>query len=300
MTKDKIVFVNGRAYDHATGMPVNNIKAKKTFDVKIKTKTISNQPVVNQSMNKAKNSRVMDIARSKSISHFAPNKTKTNNLSSAAKAKKTLDVGPVRHPIASKVNRSLSSPIQKKPEPKTAKQVKDAAIQKALGQKPSPQPKANLKRKLSQKQKLAILLCSGALAVVGLVYTAYLFLPSLSVRVASAQAGIDAKYPEYKPDGYRVDGPVSYNDKEVIINFKANAGQSGFSIKQARSSWDSSALREKVEKDSKGNFNTTSVNGLTIYTHGSTSMWVSGGILFTIAGNADLLSDQIHRIAISL
>ena len=37
-------------------------------------------------------------------------------------------------------------------------------------------------------------------------------MPTLSVRVAASQAGIDASYPSYRPDGYALNGPVTYGD----------------------------------------------------------------------------------------
>ena len=312
MTKDKLVFINGKAYDSATGMPMGEIKNNSDTTIKtsgrindfkispkIKTKKITSKDSLNAVSKNNSRPRVMDIARSKSISHFAPNKNLGIKKSpDIKKSKQSIDIAPIKHPLANKVRKSLRQDIKKSPVIKTAKDIKETAIREALAKQPV-EP-GIVKQKISAKQRLAILITTGILLISGLFYVAYLYLPSLSVRIASAQAGINAKYPEYKPDGYRIDGPVSYDDKEIVINFKANAGENRYSIKQTKSSWDSSALREKIEKDSKGNFSTTSINGLTIYTYDRTSMWVSGGILFTIVGDADLLSDQIHRIAVSL
>lgn len=310
MKKDKIVFINGKAYDSATGMPMSKVKSNsnpinsgKINDFKvspnIKTKKISSKALPEIVIEKNNNPRVMDIARSKSISHFAVHKkSSAKNISDVNNSNKSIDIGPIRHPLAAKIQKTLKQDVKKTPENKTAKEIKEAAIKDAMAKQSTINRTTQMK--INPKQRLAVLIIVGILLIAGISYGAYLYFPSLSVRIASAQAGINAKYPEYKPDGYKIDGPVSYSDKEVIINFKANAGENQYSIKQTKSSWDSSALREKVEKESNGNFNTTSINGLTIYTHNQTSMWVSGGILFTIVGDADLLSDQIHRIAVSL
>lgn len=312
MKKDKIVFINGKAYDGVTGMPVGDLKNTSStvakpvgkindFKVspKIKTKKISDK-ILSKPLIKKSDSRVMDIARSKSISHFAKsNNSSTKELASGDKTKKLVDIGPIRHPLVAKVQKTLNNvDIKKSSNVKTSKEIKESAIKEAMAKQPV--KSETIKTKMNSRQKLAIMMTAGILLLVGLSCVAYLYLPSLSVKIASAQAGINAKYPKYKPDGYKIDGPVVYNDKEVAINFKANAGENKYSIKQTKSSWDSSALREKVEKESNGNFSTTSINGLTIYTYDYTSMWVSGGILFTIVGDADLLSDQIHRIATSL
>lgn len=311
MTKDKLVFINGRAYDGITGMPMSDTKNNSTMSQKnvgkmsdfkvspkIKTKTISSKTLP-KPVTKNSSPRVMDIVRSKSISHFATDKiSNAKKISNVNNSKKALDIGPIKHPLATKVHKILKNDIKKSPKDKTSKEIKENAIKEALAKQPI--NSSAVKKNINPKQKLAILIIAGILLVAGLSYGAYLYLPSLSVKIASAQAGINARYPEYKPDGYKINGPVSYSDKEVVINFKANAGENKYSIKQTESYWDSSALRQKVEQESNGNFATTSVNGLTIYTYDHTSMWVSGGILFTIVGDADLLSDQIHRIAVSL
>ena len=125
-------------------------------------------------------------------------------------------------------------------------------------------------------------------------------MPSLSVRIASIQAGISATYPEYSPNGYSLNGPVQFSDNEVVINFRANTGNTKFVIKQSKSSWDSSAVKNKVSNDSKGEFITTEEKGLTIYTYNGNASWVNGGILYAITGDAPLSGDQIRRIATSL
>lgn len=137
------------------------------------------------------------------------------------------------------------------------------------------------------------------LLIFGGIY-AYTSIPSLSVKVASIQSGINASYPEFLPDGYSSDGPVTYDNDTVIINFHANTGNTKFTIKQTKSPLDSTAVKEKVEKSSKGQFLVKEERGLTIFTYNGNGMWVNGGILYTITGDAPLSSDQIRRIAISL
>ena len=136
--------------------------------------------------------------------------------------------------------------------------------------------------------------------MVAVGYFTYLNVPIISVKIASAQAGINATYPDYCPDGYSLNGPVQYADGEVSINFNANTGNNKFVIKQSRSLWDSSAVKNKVNEDSNGEFITTEENGLTIYTYGDNAIWVNGGILYSISGDTRLSNDQIRKIAISL
>jgi len=234
----------------------------------------------------------MDIARSRSISHFTAH-TKPNSTT----VKTSPNIAPTRHPLTARVDQIRAAKIAPVKPVKTMQATKNEAIARAMAQTSTPPAKPGfIKRHLKFINiftiGLAILITAGVIV--------YLNMPSISVRIASAQAGIEATFPEYHPDGYSVNGPVSYADNEVTINFRANTGDTKFTIKQAKSTWDSSAVKGKVEKDSKNEFITTEEKGLTIYTYNGNAAWVNGGILYTIEGNAPLSGDQIRRIATSL
>ena len=182
---------------------------------------------------------------------------------------------------------------------KSAKVIKQEAITKALNKSSTP---VNPKNCFIRRNRKYINIFSVSIVILLLVgYFVYLNMPSISVRVASIQAGIHATYPEYHPDGYSVDGPVSYSNNEVTINFHANTGSSSFMIEQSESSWDSSALKIQVDKDSNNETSESQEGGLTIYSYGDNTKaaWVNGGILYTIIGDAKLSGDQIRRIATS-
>ena len=242
----------------------------------------------------------MDIARSKSIAHFSPRPTESIKKPTRTNQPKKMDIGPVRHPLSTRVEkiRSDSKPSINSPNIKTSKEIKEEAIATALQAVPN---KSTQKNSFLKRHFKFINIFSIGLAifiVIGCIV--YLNMPAISVKVASVQAGIDATFPKYHPDGYSVDGPVTYNNNEVTINFRANAGNAKFSIKQSKSTWDSSAVKNKVEKDSNGEFITTQEKGLTIYTYDGNAAWVNGNILYTITGDAPLSGDQIRRIATSL
>ncbi|HEX4662310.1 MAG TPA: hypothetical protein VH144_01715 [Candidatus Saccharimonadales bacterium] len=140
---------------------------------------------------------------------------------------------------------------------------------------------------------LALLILGG--------YITYVNLPNLSVRVAAAQAGINASYPQYQPDGYSLNGPVAYAPGEVTLNFQSNSNnEQDYTIKQRASSWDSQAVLDNYVSKETGTYLTYSERGLTVYTYGSKAAWVNGGILYTLNGNAPLNSDQILKIASSM
>lgn len=177
--------------------------------------------------------------------------------------------------------------------------LKQAAINEAMANAPSHHAKQH--KHQSHKQRiLGIVFGCFALVIFG-GYLTYLNVPNLSVRVAAAQAGIDASYPGYQPDGYKLNGPVAFSDGEVQIKFAANTGDSNFTLNQSKSSWDSSALLENyVKEKSSDEYSTSQEKGITIYSYGGNAAWVSGGILYTIDGDAPLSPDQIRKIATSV
>ena len=83
------------------------------------------------------------------------------------------------------------------------------------------------------------------------------------------------------------------------MQFAYADGAKNFTIKQEKSDWNSSAVREFVDSKSKDT-TTTNSNGLTIYTYGSNAAWVNHGVLYTLEGDAPLSSEQIQRIANSM
>ena len=59
-------------------------------------------------------------------------------------------------------------------------------------------------------------------------------------------------------------------------------------------------LENYVKEKSHDEYSTAQEKGLTIYNYGSNAAWVSGGILYTIDGDAPLSPDQIRKIATSV
>ncbi len=317
MKNDKIVIINGQKYNSTTGLPVNEAPTKPE---KISNKSAVDLPTpdVKTPQPNAVKGKVndiktltrkvglrMDIVRSKSISHFAPQSVRPSDKPKIVpKSKgKHMDIGPIKHPMAEKVEKKRlieKKSINKPVNHKSAKEIKQQAIAEALD---TPAVKTSHKKSFfKRKSKIIYIFSIGIVVLICAGYFAYLNMPNISVKIASAQAGIKATYPEYCPDGYSMDGSVSYTDNQVTINFRANTGNSKFAIKQSKSSWDSSAVKMQINKESNNETNETKEGGLTIYTYNNNSnaAWVNGGILYTITGDAKLSGEQIRHIATSL
>lgn len=262
--------------------------------------------------------RLMDVApQSRSISHFAPHPVmepakkatipaaKPVTPKAKATSRPTVDVPARVHPT---VSRALAKKPVAKPtaKPVTAKQVKDAQIEKALAPTPKPkrQPRKTKKMAWLSKRSRRLLIIAGFLVLIGLIiFGIYRLVPSISVGVAASQAGVNATYPEFTPDGYNLKQPVEYSDGQVVLTFHSNSNDNSYTITQTRSSWDSSAVLDNVVKPKVGeNYVTTKERGLTIYSYkdNTSATWVNGGVLYTIDSSSALSGDQVRKIATSL
>ena len=239
--------------------------------------------------------RHMDVAISGKVARFAPHP--------APKRSAPADTlhAPQTHPSVQRALQRQAAAKHPKVaiKPATSKEVKNAAITAALA---APKPKAKKKGLKGNKWvRRFIIVGSIALVIAVALFLVYRFIPSVSVGLAGSQAGVQATYPEYIPDGYSLSQPVTYSDGEVILKFNSNSSESSYSVTQTNSTWDSSAVLDKVVRPATGeNYVTTRERGLTLYSYDNNAAWVTGGILYVIESNAPLSGDQIRRIAVSL
>jgi hypothetical protein len=314
----KTITINGRTYDAHTGMPLDGPTAEAApertspkrsplhpsqniHQTPQKSQTLNRRVVKKVGTGQAEPAKVaapaaQAIAKSPAITKFAPNPTGYH------KSRVVSDIAPSTHPHVARAQQKIQA--QKQPvaaKQKPAKVIKEEAIQKAIQNAPSKTDKiAKEKRPRKFSRFASIASATLALLLLGGYFT-YLNMPNLSVRVAAAQAGINASYPDYRPDGYSIKGPIGYNEGQVVIKFAANSGPQNYTISQTKSSWDSSAVLDNYVKNKAGdNYITYNERGLTIYTFDGNAAWVNGGILYTISGDAPLSSDQIRRIAVSM
>jgi hypothetical protein len=240
-----------------------------------------------------------DIVRHSSVVRFAPHPSGVMPKTAMAAP----DTGPIAHPMIEKAQ--LRHKQQKnqpqKLAPKPSQVIKDEAIKESLAKAPSHSANhKQVKQKKHYPRFVSIASASLALLLLGGYFT-YLNMPSLSVRVAAAQAGVNASYPSYHPDGYSLNGPVAYSQGQVTMKFASNSGPQNFTVNQSKTSWDSSAVLDNYIKTKAGdNYLTYDEHGLTIYTYGGNAAWVNGGILYTVTGDAPLSGDQIRHIATSM
>lgn len=233
--------------------------------------------------------------------------------------RRSMDIGPSVHPHVAKAHAiskaKATVPLPAEPTPRipqqqhtakaapvhpTARTIKETALANAIANTSKHNKSAKKQLLKRHPRSLSIVTASIALVMLGGYFT-YLNMPSLSVRVAAAQAGVNANYPSYQPDGYSLNGVVGYSKGQVSMKFAANGGPQNFTINQTKSTWDSSAVLDNYISPRAGvSYIPYTERGLTIYTYGNNAAWVNGGVLYTIEGTAPLSSEQIRRIATSL
>lgn len=208
----------------------------------------------------------------------------------------------LKHPLQVSANEKLrerkTAPVAKK---KTAAELKEEAIKKALTttiKKTEEKPVLKTKSKISITRIFIALACATA-SVFAITYLVKLNMPDFSLRVAAAQSGIEAKYPNYTPEGYSLNGITSESGK-VTISFKN--GDNVFNISEEKSSWNSSALLNNyVKKEYGEDYTTIKERGLTIYVSKEKASWVNGGVLYKLFFKENSLDkSQICSLATSL
>lgn len=319
---EKTIVVNGTVYDEHTGMPLRvergsdsvrqhaaqaihaPLQKSRTLHRRYLTKDTpvhaaepTPQPIrpATATISPRKSAPKPTVSRSSAITRFA----KHTPTPTPVKSHIISDFGPA-HPLARKV--SERSVVPQKPAIKPSSVLKNEAIAQAMAQAQAKRTHQVATRKQPAKFTRGLSMASASLAIILLgSYFTYLSMPAISTRVAAAQAGINAGYPGYNPNGYSLSGPVAYQQGSVAMKFAANAGPQYYTLTQTKSGWDSSAVLDNYVVTKVGkNYTTTTTNGLTIYSYDKGSAWVNGGILYTISGNAPLSAEQVQRIATSL
>lgn len=332
------IYINGRQYDTITGLPVS---IEPTAPVSSRATTVDGvsrpahtaakhikrtaaphhaahrasksatlrrdlvkKPEVKAPLISARPQRVRAaVAKSDAISRFASHPMAMK----ASQTQRKVSLAPISSSVNHTVNRIHKAavapvPVASAPKALSSRELKEKLIADKLAQidhKAKPE-KITKKRFAAYPRLASIMTASFALVVLG-GYLTYINMPNLSMRVAAAQAGVNAKFPDYHPAGYSFDGPIAYNGGEVAVKFQANGGSNqSYTIRQKNSSWDSQAVLDNYVAKESTQYMTASEQGLTIYTYKNKAAWVNGGVLYTIEGNAPLSNEQVLRIAGSM
>lgn len=130
-------------------------------------------------------------------------------------------------------------------------------------------------------------------------FIGYMNFTSIQLHLASANAGFAASMPGYKPTGYALQGGVKAADNQVSLHF--TSGDRNYTITEQASDWNSQTLLENHVALSSNDHETIISKGRTVYIYnGNNAVWVNGGVLYNLTGNAGLTADDISSLASSM
>ena len=294
---------------HATTLNRRHVKRPTARPLASRTKQTTQQTtaVKNSNVNRFAQKPITTVAQKpKPIVNHIDRPAQNHPVAQRAKSRQ-IDISQPRKQRLERAQIATSkTPLQPKnqtPIAKTALKpasvLKNEAISEALAREVVSQKPHRQKKSRSSFGKWISFASAGMAVMLLGGYFTYLSMPNISVRVAAVQSGIDAKYPGYSPNGYSLRGPIAFKDGEVTMKFAYVSSDLEYTVTQQKSSWDSSAVKDFVTENS-GAPTITTVDGLTLYTSGSQTTWVNGGILYQIDGDAVLSGEQIRKIATSM
>jgi hypothetical protein len=142
---------------------------------------------------------------------------------------------------------------------------------------------------------------ASSLAIVLIIgFIAYQNASAIQLRLASSRAGINATLPNWRPDGFTI-GAFAYGPGTVTVKFHDANVSRNFSVTQAASGWDSSALLSDFVLANNNSYDTIRSEGTTIYTYGNNNAtWVNGGIWYKLTTDGSLSTSQLVKLASSM
>ena len=163
------------------------------------------------------------------------------------------------------------------------------------------QEKATRHIKKRHSGRIILAFATSSACVLALAAVVKFNLPNISVKVAAAQTGVEANYPNYIPSNFNLSGVYTNDKNSVIIEFKGLEGAK-FTLAEEKSAWDSNALLANYVKGAYGEtYDTIREQNVTIYVNHSNASWVKSGTFYKLTADAGVLSKrQIKNIVNSL
>lgn len=158
-----------------------------------------------------------------------------------------------------------------------------------------------IKKRMTRPKKMGSLAALGVASFVLLGFVISQSMPTISVKLASAKAGIEAGIPGYQPAGYHL-GDLKYGAGVVAMNFDSNSDEDRkYQVTQKASEWDSTTLRDLYVQSNDKNFRTVQSGGRTLFIYGkNNATWVDKGIWYQVQSTGSLSNRQLLDIAKSL
>lgn len=218
-------------------------------------------------------------------------------------------------PVA--VDHSVAPPVHNPPtlqhsikhenhNPLTSSEFVDSQLSKVSNSEAdSPFKKQKLRKRIKNRFTRNKLLSVGAsvasLALIG-GFIVYQNLPSISLALASKNAGISMSVPKGIPSNFQMDKSVDSSPGQITVSYKSRNDDREFALtQQVASDTTQESLEESVKQSSRGEYQTYQTNGIKLFivTAGRAD-WVDAGVRYSLSGNSGLSSEQLATIASSL
>lgn len=121
--------------------------------------------------------------------------------------------------------------------------------------------------------------------------------PSLSMKLASAKAGVKASLPEYAPAGFSLEGPIIYQQGQITLNYTSNSDNRSYQIIQVSSEMDDEKLRNNYLSKLNYGYTALEAEDRTIYLYDDyKATWLSDGVWYRLGGDFPFSNEQIENL----
>ncbi len=281
--------------------PAHSVHGHRKSEESQTTRHREEKPEINlkETLDDRRHHHAQAIKQNPRISHFAPSYGRSASAHSLAKHSKTMSPH-----LTYELHRQLTSKhgMAKAKVSPSAQPINPRHLEELVKLEPKKRvPRRRIREKLRGHGRMmsAASVVLAALVLTG--YITYLNVPSLSLRVAAARAGIDAQLPRYTPAGYAVSGPVTYQNGQITIRLTSKNQEGSLIIIEQKKDWDTQTLLENYVLLRSPYPRNYIQNGLTVYVYnGNSAAWINNRILYTIEGDTNLGDEQILHLASSL
>jgi len=149
-----------------------------------------------------------------------------------------------------------------------------------------------------QARRHVISMASGTLALIVIAgFALYQNTPGLQFKVASVQAGVSTRMPNFQAAGFAYEGAKA-RDGKLTVGF--SKGENTYQLTQTTTNLTSDEMIDAVGGTTASGhpaYKTLEAGGTTIYRFDNTNAtWVADGTWYTVSGNAALSDSQVQSL----
>lgn len=248
--------------------------------------------------------RAKQIKRSEHISKFGKSVTFIKTTATILPVKDEPEDSP---PPAASFKAAPSTPVFdiKRPHHSGSRPDFNMAVQRATSHQQPHHPRTGRRHALTRKINVStriVNITAISLAVVMVIgIFAWQSVPNLSMKLASAKAGVSGTLPSYQPSGFSMDGPIFYRTGQLTLTYRSRSDNRVYQIDQLSSKMSDQTLTDNYLRKFNDGFHVLVYGGKTIYVYGENkATWIDEGVWYKVGGNFALSSEQLVRLAGSL